>query len=146
MSLPPLEIRTKDNNTASFDLTVTYKIMDDSGYLIVQRGEHEGNRYRQRVISAVEGILREELANMESEEIYSTQIRLERAEAILPILRTQLEQYFVEPESVLIRAETIAQFNECAEVNTHTCVCAVPTLVITGTKTSQSILPAEPSG
>jgi len=109
MSLPPLEIRTKDNNTASFDLTFTYKIQEEGGYKIVQQGEHEGNRYRQRVISAVEGILREQLANMASEEIYSTENRLERAEAILPVLREELQQYYVMPESILIRAVRFPQ-------------------------------------
>lgn len=101
-TLPPLEIRTKDNNTASFDLTVTYRIKEGEAHQLVQEGNH--TRYRQLVVSAVEGLLREELAQMASEDIYSTEERLSRAEAILPLLRTALAKYHVEPDTVLIRA------------------------------------------
>ncbi|MFT4542133.1 MAG: regulator of protease activity HflC (stomatin/prohibitin superfamily) [Planctomycetota bacterium] len=101
-TLPPLEIRTKDGNTAAFDLTVTYRIKEGEGHLLVQKGNQQ--KYRQLVISGVEDILRQELAQMSSEDIYSTEERTRRAGEMLPGLRVALAKYHVNPQIVLIRA------------------------------------------
>lgn len=99
---PPLVIRTKDNNTATFDLTVTYKITPGEAYKMVQQGLKDV--YRERVFTTVESIMREELAQLSSEDIYSTEKRFEVAEASLPKLGSELSAFFVQPEQVLIRA------------------------------------------
>ena len=101
-TLPSLEIRTEDGNTASYDLTVTYRIKAGEANLLVQAGNHKN--YRQLVISGVEDILRQVLARMTSEDIYSTEQRTRQAQEILPIMREALAKYHVEPQVVLIRA------------------------------------------
>ncbi len=99
---PPLQIRTKDNNVASFDITVTYKIIPGEGHKIVM----EGNRdtYRSRVADRVESTLREELAQLSSEDIYDTAMRVARVnDALVPMLE-DMKQYHVQPERILVRA------------------------------------------
>ena len=99
---PPLEIRTKDNNLATYDVTVTYRIKDGEANLIVA----EGNKfsYRDRVLTTVESVLRENFAELSSESTYSTEQRIELVERILPKLREQLAGNHVVPEQILIRA------------------------------------------
>ena len=86
---PPLVIRTKDNNTAIFDLTVTYRISEGQGYRLVQEGLKDV--YRERVYRTVESVMREELAQLSSEDIYSTEKRSAVALAV---------QHHVEPHLV----------------------------------------------
>ncbi|MDP6989899.1 MAG: SPFH domain-containing protein [Planctomycetota bacterium] len=99
---PSLQIRTKDNNVATFDVTVTYRIIEGEGYKIVM----EGNRdtYRSRVADRVESTLREELAQLSSEEIYDTTKRIARVEAALVPMTKDMQQYHVQPERILVRA------------------------------------------
>jgi regulator of protease activity HflC (stomatin/prohibitin superfamily) len=99
---PPLVIRTKDNNTANFDVTVTYRIMPGKGFELVQKGLKE--IYKERVTKTVESVMREELAQLSSEDIYSTEMRLDVAKRSLPKLAKELESFFVQPDQVLIRA------------------------------------------
>lgn len=97
-----LEIRTRDGNTALIDVTVTYKIKKDEGHKIVQKGLRDV--YPDRVSSTVEGLLRGELAQLSSEDFYSTETRLQRAQATLAPLTAALEPLHVAPETILIRA------------------------------------------
>ena len=62
------------------------------------------NVYRDRVFTTVESVMREELAQLSSEDIQSTDKRLEIALNALPKLRAELEAFYVDPEEVLIRA------------------------------------------
>ncbi len=101
-SRPPLELRTKDNNIASYDVTVTYRIIPGQAHRIVQKGLK--TRYRDLVVATVESVLREELAQLPSEDLYSTEKRLSVAQGALPQLAAAMEQYFVEPIAILIRA------------------------------------------
>ncbi|MFT5287056.1 MAG: hypothetical protein ACI8TQ_003232 [Planctomycetota bacterium] len=97
-----LGIRTKDNNTAYVDATITYRIIEGEGHEIVIDGLL--NAYRDRVTSTVESVLRAELAQLTSEDFTSTNIRMQRAATTLPILATAMEAYHVEPIDLLIRA------------------------------------------
>lgn len=99
---PPLEIRTKDNNLATYDITVTYRIKEGEAHLIVA----EGNKlsYRDRVLTSVESVLRDELAALASEQTYSTDERLRVVASITPKLTAALAGNHVVPEHVLIRA------------------------------------------
>jgi regulator of protease activity HflC (stomatin/prohibitin superfamily) len=97
-----LEIRTRDNNTAAVDVTVTYRITPGEGHMIVQEGLKEA--YRDRVKSTVEGVLREELAQLSPEDFVSTEIRMERAANILPVLAEAMAIFHVTPETIMIRA------------------------------------------
>lgn len=98
----PLDIRTSDNNTASLDVTVLYRIVDGGAHLIV--GEGLTHSYRDRVLRATQGLLREELSKLSPEDFVNTDVRLERVDAALPLLRDTLEQYHVEPLAMLIRS------------------------------------------
>ena len=101
-NMPALELRTKDNNIATYDVTLTYRIIPGQAHRIVKDGLKD--RYRDLVVATVESVLREELAQLSSEDLYSTQKRLTVAEAALPKLRTAMGQTFIEPISILIRA------------------------------------------
>ena len=99
---PPLVIRTKDNNTANFDLTVTYRIIPGKGHELVRKGLKE--IYRERVFKTVESVMREELAQLSSEDIYLTAERIRVTQAALPKLEQELENFYVRPDQILIRA------------------------------------------
>jgi regulator of protease activity HflC (stomatin/prohibitin superfamily) len=99
---PALSIRTKDNNQASVDVTVTYRIKQDEGHLIAVDGMRD--QYRDRVTSLVESVLREELAQLSSEEFTSPATRVQRAATTIPILEKAMAEFHVEPLDLLIRA------------------------------------------
>ena len=99
---PALEIRTKDNNLATYELSVTYKIIDGSAHMIVS--ERRKDVYRERVLATVEAVMREERAQLASEEIFSTEARLAVASTALERLRTDLLEFHCSPDQVLIRA------------------------------------------
>ncbi len=101
-SRPALEIRTKDNNLATYDLSVTYHVIPDAAHKLVMNGQKE--IYRDRVVTTLESVMREELAQLSSEEIFSTDARLRIAEDSLPLLKAAMAEFNVEPEQVLIRA------------------------------------------
>ena len=97
-----LSVRTKDNNTVEFDVTVTYKIIPGSAHKLVEKGNHL--LYRTLIATGVENVLREEFAELSSEDLYSTELRTQVAQAALAPLREEMDDNFCEPETVLIRA------------------------------------------
>lgn len=99
---PALEIRTKDNNLATYDLSVTYKVIEGRAHNIVQ--DRKKDIYRARVIDNIESVMREELAQLASEEIFSTDARLVVAQNALPRLAVGLAEFHCVPDQVLIRA------------------------------------------
>ena len=99
---PPLDIRTKDNNTAALDVTMTYRIIENEANQLVAEGLQ--NSYRDRVVSTVQSVLREELAQLTPEDFVDTQVRLARAEQTVPVLRTALKKFHISPDRLLIRA------------------------------------------
>ena len=107
---PSLVIRTKDNNTANFDLTVTYRITPGEAYKMVRQGLKDV--YRERVFTTVESVMREELAQLSSEDIYSTEQRLQIARQAMPLLRESLAAFHVTPDQVLIRAVSFTEAYE----------------------------------
>lgn len=101
-SRPALEIRTKDNNLATYDLSVTYHVIPGAAHRLVMNGQKE--IYRDRVVTTLESVMREELAQLSSEEIFLTESRIRIAAEALPRLRSAMAEFNVEPEQVLIRA------------------------------------------
>ncbi len=99
---PPLDIRTKDNNTAALDVTMTYRIIPDEAHSIVSEGLQ--NSYRDRVVSTVQSVLREELAQLTPEDFVDTEVRLARAESTLPVLASALKKFHIVPDRLLVRA------------------------------------------
>ncbi len=98
---PAVELRTRDNNTVSIDVTITYRIIRGEGHLILK--DSLKNAYRDRVRSQVKGVLRDELAQLTSEEYQSTEIRVKRAQETKVVLAEVLKIYHVEPLQVFIR-------------------------------------------
>lgn len=98
----PLEIRTKDNNPVSLDVTVTYRIIAGEAHAIVREGLK--NDYKARVASRVQSVLREELAKLTPGDFVKTDLRLRLTDKILPLLEGELAEFHVKPESILIRA------------------------------------------
>jgi regulator of protease activity HflC (stomatin/prohibitin superfamily) len=99
---PALEIITSDNNRVSVDMTVSYRIKPGEGHLLV--ADSLRGVYRDRVTSTVNDVMRAELAQLTSEELYSTATRLERSRDTLPILREALADLHIEPDVILLRA------------------------------------------
>jgi regulator of protease activity HflC (stomatin/prohibitin superfamily) len=98
---PPLSIRTRDNNETTIEITVPYRIRDGEGHAIVAMGLRTG--YRGRVNETVKNVLRTELAQLSSEDYQDTDIRLGRAQAVLPLLNEQLAKFHVEALAILVR-------------------------------------------
>ncbi|MEZ5977840.1 MAG: SPFH domain-containing protein [Planctomycetota bacterium] len=97
-----LDIRTRDNNTASLDVTVTYRIKDGEAHRIVADGIEFD--YSNKVLLTVRGLLMEELTKLSPEDLVNTDVRLQRVEETRPLLDEALAQYHVVCESVLVRA------------------------------------------
>ncbi|MFT7463631.1 MAG: regulator of protease activity HflC (stomatin/prohibitin superfamily), partial [Pseudohongiellaceae bacterium] len=101
MFYPPMELRTKDNNQISIDVTVPYRIVEGEGWMIVQ--ESRKDKYRDLVKRTVENVLRSELPELTSEDLQSTEMRMARSSAVLPLLNAQLKQFHVTADAILIR-------------------------------------------
>jgi hypothetical protein len=97
----PLEIRNKDGNVVTIDVSVPYRIRPGSAHMIVAGGLQYS--YQERVKATVESVLREELSSMSNEVFQDTEARLKTAEAALATLNASLEQFHVQAEAVLIR-------------------------------------------
>lgn len=102
MERPPLEIRTVDNNTASLDVTVTFRIAEGEANRIVAEGLKQ--TYRDRVASQVVRVLREELAKLAPEDFVNTDTRLALVDQTMPKLSEALAKFHIVPEGLLIRA------------------------------------------
>lgn len=98
---PPLEIRTTDNNVVSFELSVSYKILEDEAHIIVDEGILLD--YRDRVRSTVTAVLRRELPRLTSEDLQDTDLRLLRVAETLPILNEGLREFHCVADEILIR-------------------------------------------
>jgi hypothetical protein len=95
-----LNVRTKDGNTADVGIAVPYHVKLGEAHLLVRDGLK--NTWKQRVRDAVEKILLQELANLSSEDMASTDVRLERCAQTLPKLNDALATLHVEAERILI--------------------------------------------
>jgi regulator of protease activity HflC (stomatin/prohibitin superfamily) len=104
----PLEIRTKDNNTVTIDVSVPVRIKPGHAHDVVATGNHikDGGRYRYQRLAeqTTVSVLREELANLDSVGFYSTERRLEIAQKSLGMLNKHLDELHLEAQAVLIRA------------------------------------------
>lgn len=105
----PLQIRTKDNNTVTIDVTVPYRIIPGDGWKVVQSGNHQVDangtyRFQRLAEETTVSVLRERLAELTSADFYSTDRRLAVSDATLAILNESLEALHLEASAVLIRA------------------------------------------
>ncbi len=99
---PPLELRTRDDNPVSLEAVVAFSILEDGAWRLVAEGLevlHEA-----RVRSIAEGVLRSELALLDSQEWFSTERRMAAVEALMPKLQAELGEVHCRPEYVALHS------------------------------------------
>ncbi len=104
-----LNIRTKDNNTVTVDVSVPIRIQPGKAHLVMKAGNHITDasgapRYCRLASDTTVGVLREHLAQLQSSDFYNTTRRLEVGAETLTILNKELAPFHVEAQTVLIRA------------------------------------------
>jgi hypothetical protein len=97
---PSLEFRTKDNNMARAELSVSWRIRPGSGNALVQEGLERN--YRPRVQSAVEDVLRRELGTLSSEDWFSSEARQAKENEILPELEAAFAPFHVQAAGLYV--------------------------------------------
>ena len=83
-SLPALEIRNRDGNIVTIDVSVPYRIKKDQAHKIVEKGLKA--TYQDRVKATVESVLRQVLPEMSNDALQNTALRLGTAEKALEVL------------------------------------------------------------
>ena len=109
MEQEALSIRTKDNNTVNVDVTVPYRIipgkahavMDAGNHLTVANGQH---RFERLANETTISVLRENLAQLKSQDFYNTDRRIEVAATTLKSLNEALKPLNLEAAEVLLRS------------------------------------------
>lgn len=104
-----LEIRTKDNNIVTLDISVPYRITPGAGWEIVSAGNHVedgqgGYRFQRLTRETTVGVLRQHLADLQSSDFYNTDRRQVVSDKALAILNEELASLHVEANAILIRA------------------------------------------
>ena len=100
-SEPALEIRNRDGNVVTIDVSVPYRIIPGQAHKIVEAGAL--TTYRDRVKTTVESVLREVLSELSNVGFGDTTVRLESARKALDTLNAKLTSFHVKADSVLIR-------------------------------------------
>jgi hypothetical protein len=105
----PLQIRTKDNNNVTLDVSVPVRIKPGRAHAVVKAGNHmreaDGRyRYMRLAEQTAVSVLREELASLDSVGFYSTERRLAVSDHALVALNAALGPLNLEAQAVLIRA------------------------------------------
>jgi regulator of protease activity HflC (stomatin/prohibitin superfamily) len=102
-------VRTKDNNTIQLDVSIPYRIkpgqawriMDAGNHLSVGDGKYRFQRFAEQTATSV---LREHLAELQTEDFYDTTRRLAVTGDALKLLNKKLAPYQLEARTVLVRA------------------------------------------
>ena len=101
-------VRTKDNNTIELDVSVPYRIkrgeawqvVDAGNHLVVDAGEYRFQRFAEQTATSV---LREHLAELQTEDFYDTQRRLAVTGNALKVMNKNLAPYHIEARTILVR-------------------------------------------
>jgi regulator of protease activity HflC (stomatin/prohibitin superfamily) len=100
-SAPSIKIQTSDGYNVQLDVSVLYRI-DDAYKVFTEAGP--GRAFEDRlVIPRADRILRKTLGELNSEEFYQGPKRIEKAHAAHQLLATELAQYGIVVEEVLVR-------------------------------------------
>ncbi|MCA9697803.1 MAG: SPFH domain-containing protein, partial [Myxococcales bacterium] len=104
-----LEIRTKDNNIVTLDISVPYRIKPGEAWEIVTAGNHaedglNGYRFQRLTRETTVGVLRQHLADLQSSDFYDTDRRNIVTDQALAALNEQLAPLHVEANAILMRA------------------------------------------
>ncbi|MDH5673583.1 MAG: SPFH domain-containing protein [Myxococcales bacterium] len=102
-------IRTKDNNTVQVDVSIPYRIKPGQAWKVMDAGNHLPAgpgiyRFQRFAEETATSVLRENLAQLRSEDFYHTDRRLEVANQALKTLNKKLAPYHLEARTVLVRA------------------------------------------
>ncbi|MFT3923865.1 MAG: SPFH domain-containing protein [Myxococcales bacterium] len=102
-------VRTKDNNTILLDVSIPYRIKPGQAWKVMDAGNHldtgDGKyRFQRFAEQTATGVLREHLAELQSEDFYNTTRRLEVTTEALKVLNRQLDAYHLEALTILVRA------------------------------------------
>ena len=102
-------VRTKDNNTIRLDVSVPYRIKPGSAWKVMDAGNHldtgDGKyRFQRFAEQTATSVLREHLAELQTEDFYDTDKRLKVTGEALKILNNKLEAYQLEARTILVRA------------------------------------------
>lgn len=101
-------VRTKDNNTIQLDICIPYrikpgeawKVMDAGNHLSLGDGKYRFQRFAEQTVTSV---LRDHLAELQTEDFYKTTRRLEVSSAALKVMNTKLAPYHLEARTILVR-------------------------------------------
>lgn len=102
-------IRTKDNNTIQLDVSIPYRIKPGRAWRVMNAGNHldvgDGKyRFQRFAEQTVTSVLREHLAELQTEDFYNTERRLAVVNAALKVMNKKLEAYHLEARTILVRA------------------------------------------
>lgn len=102
-------IRTKDNNTIQIDLSVPYRIKPGEAWSVMDAGNHlslgDGKyRFQRFAEQTVTSVLREHLAELQTEDFYDTERRLKVTGEALKVMNKKLAPYHLEARTILVRA------------------------------------------
>jgi regulator of protease activity HflC (stomatin/prohibitin superfamily) len=102
-------LRTKDNNTIELDLSIPYRIKPGQAWRIMYAGNHllvgEGvYRFQRFAEQTANSVLREHLAELQTEDFYDTNRRLAVTTEALKALNKKLAAYHLEARTILVRA------------------------------------------
>jgi regulator of protease activity HflC (stomatin/prohibitin superfamily) len=90
----PLEVRTKEGNTAQVSVTVPYRVRRGEAHRIVSDGIKD--TYPSQTKSVIESVLLQELATYRSEDLYATDVRTTLSQHALERMNTELAALHVE--------------------------------------------------
>ncbi len=98
---PPLEIRAKDGNTVSVELSIPFQIKPGEGHKILEEGIKVD--YFDRAKSTMVSVIKAGLPELTSEDLQDPEMRRTRTKELLPVLNEELSVYHVEANDILIR-------------------------------------------
>ena len=102
-------VRTKDNNTIQLDLSIPYRIKPGQAWRIMYAGNHlavgEGvYRFQRFAEQTATSVLRDHMAELQTEDFYDTDRRLAVTATALKVLNKKLAAYHLEARTILVRA------------------------------------------
>jgi len=102
-------VRTKDNNTIQLDLSIPYRVTPGEAWMVMDAGNHlnvgDGKyRFQRFAEQTVTSVLREHLAELQTEDFYDTTRRLAVTNSALKVMNKKLAVYHLEARTILVRA------------------------------------------
>jgi len=101
-------VRTKDNNTIELDLSIPYRIKPGEAWQVMDAGNHlnvgeDKYRFQRFAEQIATSVLREHLAELQSEDFYAVDRRLAVTANALKEMNKKLAAYHLEARTILVR-------------------------------------------